>query len=158
MPQHNASARFGPYAIRSGSQRIRESSGYTVSWGSSPFDQGARILDCGDVRRGLFKLICEFDLRHLKVPVSRFDNMLAMDQIEVAYSTLLNRPIPGDISEGKEHIRVLSKDGLEHPRIVRQATVIPMSPKYLTLDLLCLVWEETIPSWVGFNSGIGIKR
>ncbi|KAG6897967.1 hypothetical protein C0992_008357 [Termitomyces sp. T32_za158] len=119
-PRRNASARFGPYAIRSASGRIRESSGYTVSWGSSPFDQGAKIIDCGDVRRRLFRLLCEFDLSHSKVPVTRFDNALAMDQIEVAYSTLLNQPTPGGSLEWKERTRTLSKDGLEHPRIVRQ--------------------------------------
>ncbi|KNZ80615.1 Putative agmatinase 1 [Termitomyces sp. J132] len=92
-------ARFGPYAIRSGSRRIREGPSYTISWGSNPFAQGAKILDCGDV------------------PVSPFDNALAVDQIEVAYSTLLNRT-PAGTSKGKEPTRALSKDGLEHPRIV----------------------------------------
>ncbi|KAG6842432.1 hypothetical protein C0991_007562 [Blastosporella zonata] len=43
------SARFGPFAIRSGSRRIREGGGYTIAWDSNPFGQGARILDCGDV-------------------------------------------------------------------------------------------------------------
>lgn len=42
-------ARFGPYAIRSGSRRQRESRGYTMSWGSNPYSMGAKIMDCGDV-------------------------------------------------------------------------------------------------------------
>lgn len=43
-------ARFGPFAIRSGSRRQREARGYTLSWGNNPYEQGSRILDCGDVR------------------------------------------------------------------------------------------------------------
>jgi agmatinase len=43
-------ARFGPYAIRSGSRRQRDYRGYTLSWGVNPYDQGVRIIDCGDVR------------------------------------------------------------------------------------------------------------
>lgn len=42
-------ARFGPYAIRSGSRRQRELRGYTMAWASNPYKQGSRILDCGDV-------------------------------------------------------------------------------------------------------------
>ncbi|KAG6873843.1 hypothetical protein C0995_010455 [Termitomyces sp. Mi166 len=63
-----------------------------------------------------YPLFREFDSCHSKVPVSPFDNALAVDQIEVAYSTLLNR-VPAGTSK-KEHTRALSKDGLEHPRIV----------------------------------------
>jgi agmatinase len=40
-------ARLGPQAIRMSSSMGR---GYTLAWGSSPFDFGARIMDCGDVR------------------------------------------------------------------------------------------------------------
>lgn len=42
-------ARFGPYAIRSGSRRQREARGYTLAWGNNPYELGSRILDCGDV-------------------------------------------------------------------------------------------------------------
>ena len=45
-------ARFGPYAIRSGSRRQRETRGYTLSWKNNPYELGSRILDCGDVSRG----------------------------------------------------------------------------------------------------------
>ncbi|KAF8079012.1 arginase deacetylase [Lyophyllum atratum] len=92
-------ARFGPYAIRSGSRRLRESGGYTIAWGSSPYTQGAKIVDCGDV------------------PISPFDNALAVDQMEVAYSTLLDRTPAGGSGE-RDITRALSKDGVEHPRIV----------------------------------------
>lgn len=42
-------ARFGPYAIRSGSRRQRDIRGYTLAWGINPFDSGIKIIDCGDV-------------------------------------------------------------------------------------------------------------
>ena len=41
-------ARLGPQAIRKGSPGGGR--GYTLSWGIGPFDFGARIMDCGDVR------------------------------------------------------------------------------------------------------------
>ena len=43
------SARFGPYAIRSGSRRQRESRGYSLNWGNDPYAFGHKIIDCGDV-------------------------------------------------------------------------------------------------------------
>jgi agmatinase len=43
-------ARFGPYAIRSGSRRQQGRIGYTMSWGNNPYEGGFKILDCGDVR------------------------------------------------------------------------------------------------------------
>ncbi|KAF7968930.1 hypothetical protein HWV62_28816 [Athelia sp. TMB] len=94
---YRAGARFGPFAIRAGSRRQRDIRGYTLSWGINPFDSGATVIDCGDI------------------PISPFDNALALDQMEVAYSTLLNRPILGE-SAGKN--TVLGKDGLQHARIV----------------------------------------
>ncbi|TEB38643.1 Arginase/deacetylase [Coprinellus micaceus] len=90
-------ARFGPYAIRSGSRRQRSSSGYTMQWGMDPYDKGLTILDCGDV------------------PVSPFDNALAVDQLEVAYDTLLKRAVK---KEGLSRTQKLALDGVEHPRIV----------------------------------------
>jgi hypothetical protein len=91
-------ARFGPFAIRSGSRRQRGGRGYSLSWGLNPYLEG-NIVDCGDV------------------PVNPFDNRLAVDQIEVAYSTLLRRVSNPDLN-GPMHTALLAKDGLEHPRIV----------------------------------------
>ncbi|KAJ3489614.1 hypothetical protein NLI96_g2012 [Meripilus lineatus] len=90
-------ARFGPYAIRSGSRRQRETRGYTLAWRTNPYEQGYRIIDCGDV------------------PVSPFDNALAVDQMEVAYSSLLARPLS---SETAFPAQVIAKDGKVHPKIV----------------------------------------
>ncbi|KAF9015732.1 arginase family-domain-containing protein [Cyathus striatus] len=97
-------ARFGPYAIRSGSRRQREARGYTMAWGMNPYEQGVKILD---------------------VPVSPFDNALAVDQMEVAYSTLLQRGVSATAKEQWEIIGSpeLSKDGDIHPRIVTYGSV-----------------------------------
>ncbi|KAF9002945.1 Arginase/deacetylase [Cyathus striatus] len=93
-------ARFGPAAIRHGSRR-QSSRGYTLTWGNSPYGLGALMLDCGDV------------------PLSAYDNAKAIDQMEVAYSTLLERPVKGGISPSyKSRTASLAKDGKEHPRII----------------------------------------
>ncbi|KAI0686013.1 Arginase/deacetylase [Cytidiella melzeri] len=93
-------ARFGPYGIRSGSRRQRESRGWTLSWQTNPYAQGSRIIDCGDV------------------PVNAMDNALAVDQMEVAYSTLLNRPVVSKDDPSMSFTKNIAKDGVEHPRIV----------------------------------------
>ncbi|KAH9486323.1 Putative agmatinase 1 [Psilocybe cubensis] len=92
-------ARFGPFAIRSGSRRQRTARGYTLSWANDPYALGQKIIDCGDV------------------PINPFDNALAVDQMEVAYSTLLRRTVARD-PEAQPVTSLLSKDGEEHPRIV----------------------------------------
>ena len=53
-----------------------------------------------------------------QVPVSPFDNALAVDQMEVAYSTLLARPVANESSLWAEKTRNLSLDGEPHPRII----------------------------------------
>ncbi|KAF5376005.1 hypothetical protein D9757_008813 [Collybiopsis confluens] len=96
-------ARFGPYAIRSGSRRqtLGVGRGYTLAWGSNPVDFGSGFLDCGDV------------------PISPYDNAKAIDQMEAAYSTLLARPVLGGVSEKyRERTRSFALDGKEHPRII----------------------------------------
>ncbi|KAF5332760.1 hypothetical protein D9611_005098 [Ephemerocybe angulata] len=91
-------ARFGPFAIRSGSRRQRPDSGYNMQWGVNPLEaDGHTVIDCGDV------------------PIVETDNTIAMDQMEVAYSTLLNRPVK---HRGKSRTRHLTLDGIERPRIV----------------------------------------
>ncbi|KAF8899129.1 arginase family-domain-containing protein [Infundibulicybe gibba] len=98
-------ARFGPYAIRSGSRRQREARGYTMSWGNNPFESGLKIIDCGDV------------------PVNPFDNALAVDQMQVAYATLLARAVPAQAASFPDGSKVLASrpfgsDGLQKPRII----------------------------------------
>lgn len=91
-------ARFGPYAIRSGSRRQSGHRAYSLGWRFNPYEQGFKIIDCGDV------------------PVTPFDNALAIDQMNVAYSTLLARPVVSASAWSQGSL--LAKDGREHPRIV----------------------------------------
>lgn len=43
-------ARFGPTGIRLGSRRIRPGHrSWSMSWGLDPYQQGLKIIDCGDV-------------------------------------------------------------------------------------------------------------
>ncbi|KAI0752932.1 Arginase/deacetylase [Daedaleopsis nitida] len=95
---YRTGARFGPYAIRSGSRPQLESWGYTVAWNSSPYEL-TNVLDCGDV------------------PVNPFDNALALDQMEIAYHTLLRRT-PTNKDPSKDITKQFAKDGQAHPRIV----------------------------------------
>jgi len=96
---YRSGARFGPYAIRSGSRRQSASRGYTLAWGNNPYALDLKILDCGDV------------------PTTPFDNALAVDQMEVAYATLLARPLASSTSVWPRGA-LLAKDGREHPRII----------------------------------------
>ncbi|KAG2338362.1 arginase deacetylase [Suillus weaverae] len=89
-------ARFGPYAIRSGSRRQSAADGYALEWMTNPYTR-AKVIDCGDV------------------PVSPYDNALAIDQMETAYTTLLARPVNGSASA---RTAKLARDGVEHPRIL----------------------------------------
>ncbi|KAI3621898.1 agmatinase 1 [Moniliophthora roreri] len=91
---YRSGARFGPYAIRSGSRRQRQTRGYTMAWGKNPYEESVKIVDCGDV------------------PINPFDNALAVDQMEVAYSTLLRRPVATPSKQNPS----LASNG--HPRIV----------------------------------------
>ncbi|KZT36956.1 Arginase/deacetylase [Sistotremastrum suecicum HHB10207 ss-3] len=100
-------ARFGPFGIRSGSRRMGSSHGWTTFWGMNPYEQGLEVIDCGDV------------------PVSPYDNALAIDQMEAAYTTLISRPtLLSSNSSSSEGVEVISKsarfakDGKDHPRIV----------------------------------------
>ncbi|KAI0784994.1 arginase family-domain-containing protein [Abortiporus biennis] len=97
---YRSGARFGPYAIRSGSRRQRDIRGYSLSWGNNPYSNGFKVLDCGDV------------------PVSPFDNALAVDQMQVAYSTLLSRSRASGVPFPTNSLEPLALDGQEHPRII----------------------------------------
>jgi agmatinase len=54
-----------------------------------------------------------------KVPVSPFNNTLALDQMEVAYSTLLQRDVPHpNLERMIGSTRPFARDKREHPKIV----------------------------------------
>lgn len=61
---------------------------------------------------------CSKITRVKQVPVSPFDNALAVDQMEVAYSTLLAREVPSTDDSLATRTSALAKDGKEHPRII----------------------------------------
>ncbi|KZV64227.1 Arginase/deacetylase [Peniophora sp. CONT] len=93
-------ARFGPTGIRIGSRRQNGQRAYSLAWGMDPYQSGAKIIDCGDI------------------PLNAYDNTIALDQMEVAYKSLLARPVVKE-QGGKTDITAgLAKDGVAHPRIV----------------------------------------
>ncbi|KZV73251.1 Arginase/deacetylase [Peniophora sp. CONT] len=92
-------ARFGPTGIRIGSRRHFRT-GFTLSWDFEPYKL-AKVVDCGDI------------------PINAFDNAVAIDQMEVAYSTLLARPVAKAPGEGGfDATPEFALDGKAHPRIV----------------------------------------
>ncbi|KAJ7455932.1 Arginase/deacetylase [Mycena galericulata] len=132
-------ARFGPYAIRSGSRRQREARGYTMSWGNNPYDHGAKIVDCGDI------------------PISPFDNALAVDQMETAYSTLLSRPTVAKSGLNNQRMAI---DGVDHPRIVSlggdHTIVLPilrsLYKKYGPISVIH--FDAHLDTWPGYAGDI----
>jgi agmatinase len=67
-------ARFGPRALRAASARQTSFRGFNPRAGINPYQSWATILDCGDI------------------PISPFDNELALRQMTQAYDELLTRP------------------------------------------------------------------
>ncbi|KAG9314170.1 arginase family-domain-containing protein [Chiua virens] len=140
-PSFRPGARFGPYAIRSGSRRQRPTRGYTLAWGNNPYESGPKILDCGDV------------------PTSPFDNALAVDQIEVAYNTLLARPLASGSSLWSGGA-VLAKDSREHPRIVSlggdHTIVLPilraLNKVYGTISVIH--FDAHLDTWNGYAGSV----
>ena len=53
-----------------------------------------------------------------KVPVSPFDNEVAIDQMETAYTTLLGRSVANSSAQSNAQMSTLALDGRPHPRIV----------------------------------------
>lgn len=90
---HRPGARFGPGAIRKGSDRMAAFASYDIRTGFNPFDSWATIVDGGDV--------------HMEV----FDNRVALRQLEKAHRVIANRPakaanistIPRIITLGGDH-------------------------------------------------------
>ncbi|KAL2354121.1 arginase family-domain-containing protein [Cryomyces antarcticus] len=67
-------ARFGPRAIRAGSARQTSFRGFNPRAGINPYTSWASIIDCGDI------------------PITPFDNVLALRQMSEAYVELGDRP------------------------------------------------------------------
>jgi agmatinase len=66
-------ARFGPRAIRAGSSRQTSFRGFNTRANLNPYTSWAKIVDCGDI------------------PITPFDNSLALRQMSEAYQELGSR-------------------------------------------------------------------
>lgn len=109
-------ARFGPNGIRQGSRRLPLYGGYNVPLDINPFQDWARVLDCGDV------------------PVTPYDNDLAIRQMKDGHHKLLHTPAKTKsitkrintttatgkkVTTEKEFSKPLySKTGKLHPRVI----------------------------------------
>lgn len=92
-------ARFGPSGIRQGSRRLNLYGGYNVPLEINPFNDWATVLDCGDI------------------PVTSYDNSLALKQIEEGHFSILSRSPATDANKrgpamkGKTLPRVITLGG-----------------------------------------------
>lgn len=102
-------ARFGPSGIRHNSKRMSKFRGYNVPLGVNIYESEQKILDCGDI------------------PVTAFDNNLAIKQMQKGYSTLLNRQVKTTSTKSKgnwlngEKVQdkaKYTKSGRLHPKLV----------------------------------------
>ncbi len=81
-------ARFGPRAIRAGSSRQTTFRGYNPRAKLNPYKSWATIVDCGDI------------------PVTPFDNMLALRQMSEAFQELgARQPTQKSTDSGVEYMR-----------------------------------------------------
>jgi agmatinase len=69
-------ARFGPRAIRAASARQTGFRGFNPRAGINPYNEWAEIIDCGDI------------------PITPFDNALALRQMSEAYNNLAHSQAP----------------------------------------------------------------
>ncbi|CAA92310.1 Agmatinase [Schizosaccharomyces pombe] len=88
-------ARFGPSGIREGSRRLNLYGGYNVPMETNPFNNWAKIVDCGDI------------------PLTSYDNAVAIKQIENGHFELLTRK-PTSYSEKDGY----ALDGSVLPRVI----------------------------------------
>ncbi|KAI9792926.1 MAG: hypothetical protein M1816_001248 [Peltula sp. TS41687] len=92
-------ARFGPSGIRQGSRKLGFSGGYNVPLNANPFHSWATVVDCGDI------------------PVTSYDNVYAIRQIEEGHQSILARDPKtdaykyGPAKEGKTLPRVITLGG-----------------------------------------------
>jgi agmatinase len=80
-------ARFGPRAIRAGSSRQTSFRGFNPRANLNPYTSWAKIVDCGDI------------------PITPFDNALALRQMGEAFEELGARPaIPNSLSSSTTYL------------------------------------------------------
>lgn len=88
-------ARFGPSGIRQGSRRLNLYGGYNVPLNTNPFHSWATVLDCGDI------------------PVTSYDNVYAIRQIEEGHHSILARRPKTDANKLGP-----AKEGRTLPRVI----------------------------------------
>lgn len=88
-------ARFGPSGIRQGSRRLNLYGGYNVPLDANPFNDWAKVIDCGDI------------------PVTSYDNEWALRQIEEGHNSILMRAPATSANEPG-----ISKYGKTLPRVI----------------------------------------
>jgi agmatinase len=115
-------ARFGPYGIRSGARRQTKARGFNVPLNVNPYDEGYSFVRGSDntigrqLRLRPNKLLCWPKLDCGDVPASPYDTTLAIEQIEAAYSSLIQRSVANhDVFATKGALKGL--DGEWHPRV-----------------------------------------
>lgn len=80
-----AGARMGPRAIRTASARHLRSRGFNVHGNLNPYASWAKVIDCGDI------------------PITPFDNAVAVHQMTEAYRELAERPLAYGFSRPREN-------------------------------------------------------
>jgi agmatinase len=87
--------------------------------------------------------------------LSAYDNEIAIDQMEVAYSSLVERRTAKDASTGMykgfDMTSKLAKDGKSHPRIITYAARLILPTKLIPYSLIS-VWEEIIRLYSPFSA------
>lgn len=73
-------------------------------------------MDCGDVSR--LNIVLNLLITFEQVPAIPFDTRYAVDQIDTAYSTLIDRPVANRTNFGAEITKNAAKDRKPHPRVV----------------------------------------
>ncbi|KAJ8607100.1 hypothetical protein MRB53_040536 [Persea americana] len=90
-------ARFGPRSIRHMSQRQTGIRGFNPAMGLNPYHNWAKVVDCGDI------------------PISPFDNAVAVRQMNVAFEQLLTADVTSPATQTGHR---KSRSGRTHPRLL----------------------------------------
>ncbi|PNS19840.1 Arginase [Sphaceloma murrayae] len=136
-------ARFGPRAIRSSSSRQTALRGYNPRAKLNPYSSWATVMDCGDI------------------PITPFDNMLALRQMTEAFTQLSERlPAPANIkspSNYQQHPKLMTLGGdhsiaLPALRALRKAYNQPITVVHFDAHLDTWHPAKYPSAWVDFTS------
>ena len=99
-----------------GSRKVRFSGGYNVPLDANPFNDWARVLDCGDIPVTSYVALKK-DALNAQLTKHRYDNAYALQQIEQGHNLLLSRAPythankPGPSKHGKTLPRMITLGG-----------------------------------------------